>query len=52
MSTSVEVSAQNVARVLDAEGKPLSFQQWIELLEAVMSECRVRLVAAREDLRR
>lgn len=54
--TSAEVAtgdvADNVLAVLDAQGKAIPLAAWIETLERLVSECRVRLVAAREDERR
>lgn len=52
MSTSVEDSVQDILRTLDNTGRGFTVPDWVEFLERMVSECRERLDAAREDLRR
>jgi hypothetical protein len=54
--SSEEETSDKVARimaVIDRAGAaPLPIAAWVEMLTEIQSECEVRIVAAREDLRR
>lgn len=48
-TTRVERATQRCMEVVDQEGAVLSRAQWLELLQAIVSECGTRVVASRED---
>jgi len=54
--TSDENTSDKVVRIMAAIDRagaaPLPIAAWVEMLTEIQSECEVRIVAAREDLRR
>lgn len=49
----MSVADQKIMALIDKYGAPesMSLREWIDFLESIISECRSRVDAAKEDLR-
>jgi hypothetical protein len=48
----VEGRVEHCMQFIDERGQcPLTKKEWVEMLESIIYECRVRLTAAREEMR-